>query len=149
MATWRTQLKIAAITGPGVECGATRPEAGGCHRGVWRAFGLSNPVEIAEYDATDVRLYSVVIHELAHASHYNMSRWHFKNGEEVVKESWATGVEWELTRMIYTAHTPGYSRLRYTGIVQDLIDGTDTTAISYYYYDDTRPEPSVPSEKNY
>ncbi len=146
----RTQLKIATITAPEGECGMVQGAAGCFDHKAWRAFGLSNPVKIWRYDATDRNLYATVIHELAHASHYHMSHWQFRNSEDVVIESWATGVDWELTRMVYTDYEPNYySRLRYTGIVQDLIDGTDTTATSVYYYDDMGPWSFVPSTKNY
>lgn len=38
------------------------------------------------------------------------------------------GVEWELTRMVYSTHYhPKYNRRSaYTGVVQDMIDGIDS-----------------------
>jgi len=56
----------------------------------------------------------------------------FNNTDLIVKESWARGVQRQLTRMIYSSYSPTYSRLDYTGIVQDMIDGNKTTR-SYYH----------------
>ena len=50
------------------------------------------------------------------------NNWNFGNTHTKVKESWARGVQWELTRMKYTGYTPPYFG-DYTGVVQDLIDG--------------------------
>lgn len=38
--------------------------------------------------------YRTAIHELAHASHFNMSHWHFRNSANMMQESWAVGVAW-------------------------------------------------------
>ena len=48
------------------------------------------------------------------------------------KESWARGVQWELTRMVYPSYVPLYSRKDYTGVVQDMIDGFKTTTSRYH-----------------
>lgn len=56
-----------------------------------------------------------------------MDRKTFKDTEKIVKESWAMGVELELTRMVYKSYHYPYSRLDYTGVVQDMIDEKDTT----------------------
>ena len=46
----------------------------------------------------------------------------YKNGDGIVVESWARGVQWELTRMIYPGYRPNYFG-NYTGVVEDLRDG--------------------------
>jgi hypothetical protein len=46
----------------------------------------------------------------------------FRNSSTIVAESWASGVEWELTRMIYSNYEPDYFS-DYTGVVEDMIDG--------------------------
>lgn len=72
-----------------------------------------------------------MIHETAHASHWNMDSWHYNHCDDVVAESWARGVQWELTRMIYTGYQPSYSD-PYTGVVQDMIDGIgDSVSIKF------------------
>ena len=78
-----------------------------------------------------VLLYSTTIHEMAHASHWKMSTASYNFGELKVSESWARGVEWALTRMVY----PKYKGRDYKGsgdytpIVADMIDNpaTDNT----------------------
>ena len=69
-------------------------------------------------------LYGTVIHELAHASHWELRRnnWNNGNTDPKVKESWAGGVERELSRLRYSNYQPSYNG-NYTGIVEDLIDG--------------------------
>jgi len=62
---------------------------------------------------------------LAHASHWNTEKslfLNFKNRDRKVKESWASRVQWELTRMIYPGYSPPYF-VDDTGVAQDLIDG--------------------------
>lgn len=51
-----------------------------------------------------------------------MDSWHYNHADDVVVESWDRGVQWELTRMIYTTYQPYYFS-DYTGVVQDMIDG--------------------------
>ena len=75
-----------------------------------------------------------------------MDRGNFNASERIVKESWARGVEWELTRMVYPSYSPTYSRLRYTGVVEDMIDGLKTRNSGYYW---TENNPWVKSNKSY
>lgn len=37
--------------------------------------------------------------------------------------------------MVYSGYSPSYSRLRYTGVVHDMLDG-NKNRISYYYWTD-------------
>lgn len=99
----------------------------GTHNSGWRAFGLHSPIKIYSYNRQSRDTYSTVIHELAHASHWEMDRNVFRNTDTKVKESWAAGVEWSLTRLIYPNYSRGYN-VTYTGVVVDMIDsigGTD------------------------
>ena len=59
--------------------------------------------EIYNPNNSSSQIYATTIHELAHASHWELRRgeWNDNNLETKVKESWARGVEWELTRMVY------------------------------------------------
>lgn len=78
-------------------------------------------------------IYATTIHELAHASHWDLDgRFTFYTADDIVCESWARGVQWEFTRRIYPGYSISYSRRDYTGVVQDMIDGIKTT-ISYYH----------------
>ncbi len=91
-----------------------------------------------------------LIHELAHASHWNMSGAYYSIASDIVAESWARGVQWQLTRDIYGTYYDNcieklYARRKYTGIVEDLIDG-NKTRYSYYYYSN---DEYISSEKHY
>jgi hypothetical protein len=89
--------------------------------------------------------YRTTIHELAHASHFNLSHWHYRNTDDMVKESWAVGVAWSFDRLKYpppltidfqdlrlqNAPVPrrfdvvNWGERRYTPVVIDLIDNFD------------------------
>jgi hypothetical protein len=46
-------------------------------------------------------LISVVLHEIAHASHHNKNNKHFDESTNRITESWATFCEWRLTELFY------------------------------------------------
>jgi hypothetical protein len=50
-----------------------------------------------------------------------MAWWTFQTVDERVAESWARGVQWELTRMVYPIYQNQYFG-NYTGLVEDIID---------------------------
>jgi len=129
--TWRPQMKIAAIS--------EEKDLNGQAAQWKRVLGVLNWIKMWNPQNRTQDIYATTIHELAHASHWNMARKAFNDSEKIVKESWARGVQWELTRMVYTNYTPAYSRLRYTGIVQDMIDGTKTTSSFRYYESSDNP----------
>lgn len=122
---WNPQMKIAAMY-------KTNDDANGRHAAWARVLGILNWIKIwnPKNDSDDI--YATTIHELAHASHWNMGHSDFNNTDLIVKESWARGVQRQLTRMVYSSYSPTYSRLDYTGVVQDMIDGNKTTR-SYYH----------------
>ena len=67
--------------------------------------------------------YGTTIHELAHASHCSMGTWTYEATNDKVKESWARGVQWDLSRMVYPNYDADYPNLpNYTLVVRDLID---------------------------
>jgi hypothetical protein len=113
---WKTQLKIRAYN-------ENNNDANGNHA-AWRRFlGLGSAIKIYNPQNDSKDIYATVIHELAHASHWNMDRSDFNDTESKVKESWARGVQWELTRMVYTGYKGGSTiRPRYTQVVVDMID---------------------------
>lgn len=140
---WRTQMKIRAYLKLNGKCGSSE-DAAGCHKEGRRFLGAQ--IKINQYSASSRGTYATVIHELAHAAHWNMNRSKFDDTQSKVKESWARGVEWELTRLIYPNYTTYYSRLRYTGVVEDMINGRKTRTSRYYW---TEADPWVESRKNY
>ncbi len=119
---WKTQTKIRAYLQSGGDCGSSSNSAG-CHSSGWRAFGLYSPIKIYTYQSPTIQTYATTIHELTHSSHWNMNRSAFRSSESKVKESWARGVQWELTRMIYPDYRGGATILpNYTQVVVDMID---------------------------
>ena len=66
-------------------------------------------------------IYGTVIHELAHAAHWKLSKSDYDHTSTIVAESWARGVEWALTSSEYPDFIPKYKGA-YTGVVQDMID---------------------------
>ncbi|MCX8481721.1 MAG: hypothetical protein ORN58_07365, partial [Sediminibacterium sp.] len=85
-------------------------------------------------------IYGTTIHELAHASHWEMVKNIFLNftlfTETIVRESWARGVQWSLTRMKFPNYDEKiinfYYRGNYTGICADLIDPPKIRTSNYY-----------------
>ncbi len=112
------------------------PNDWGSHCGPCNFLGLTTEIWI--YNMTlgsgnYVDLYATTIHELAHASHWAMDEVNYENmcdggvvfcsGDLKVAESWARGVQWELTRMIYPNYSGGATkRPNYTQVVIDMID---------------------------
>lgn len=116
-AVFKTQLKIRAHY-------KEDPDKNG-QTAEWRRFlGLGSAVHIFNPSRPATEIYATTIHELAHASHWNMGRVDFNRTDDKVKESWATGVQWVLTKMAYPTYN-GKSPImpKYTNIVMDLIDG--------------------------
>lgn len=112
---FRTQMKIRAYY-------QTNTEINGSHMEERRFLGLGSQIKIYNPHKNSRDIYGTTIHELAHASHWNMYRSRFDNSDKIVKESWARGVQRELTRMVYSSYSPSYFG-NYTGVVQDMIDG--------------------------
>ena len=114
----------------------------GFHNSLWyQTIGITPRIKIYNPQAQSDTIYATTIHELAHTSHWNIDRnlyneVGFEAIESIVIESWATGVQWSLTKMTYSDYDINndfYSRCFYTGIVRDLIDGTGSKK-SYHYY---------------
>jgi hypothetical protein len=124
----KVQMKISAMN-------KEDPDAAGMFQGhivKKRMFGIGNQVKIWTPGKKSSTTYSCTIHELAHASHWNMDRRSFNNSSLIVWESWACGVQVALTRMVYPKYTWKYSRRDYTGIVQDMLDGIKIQGTSYW-----------------
>lgn len=123
--TLNTQMKIAAYY-------EQNTEINGSHKEERRFLGLGNQLKLYNPQNDCDEIYATTIHELAHSSHWDMERSDFDDSNTIVKESWANGVERELTRMVYPSYSQIYSRLDYTGVVHDMVDGVKSV-ISYYY----------------
>lgn len=136
---WNTQLKLRAMY-------ESNGNVNGSHCAACGFFGLGSAIKIYNPQNDSRDIYATTIHELAHASHWNMDQSNYNSGNRIVLESWARGVERELTRQIYSSYNPHYSRLRYTGVVHDMIDGYKKRHSSYYWTEDNA---WVVSYKNY
>lgn len=112
---WKTQIKI--------RLNHHANNASGYFNRHRHFLGIDEPIDIYNPHLDNNHSYSTTIHELAHASHWNIGSKNFKDSESIVKESWARGVEWALTRMVYPNYKSDYYRQMYTGVVQDMIDG--------------------------
>jgi hypothetical protein len=93
--------------------------------------------EIYNPNNSSSQIYATTIHELAHASHWELRRgeWNDNNLETKVKESWARGVEWELTRMVYPSSKYkgrfwNTNQKDYTLVMADMIGGATTYSTS-------------------
>lgn len=113
---------------------AASGDVGGDHAPARRFLGLGSAIHIYNISRTSLQHYATTIHETAHASHWNMSSGgDYTNSADFVSESWARGVEFALTNMVYPNYQPVYGRLSYTGIVEDLMDGIGTTVTEFYF----------------
>lgn len=123
-----TQMKIGAFNY--ADSGGTNGNYS-CYR---RFLGILPAIRIYNDNRTSCQIYGTTIHELGHASHWKMNRSAYRNTDGGVKESWARGVQGELTKMQYSDYTL-YSSYRfsdYTGVVEDLIDNDGHFANNIY-----------------
>lgn len=126
--TWKQQLKIKARN-------SSDELTNGNFSSYRRFLGLGNHIHIFNQlrlpYKTSRDIYATTIHELAHASHWAMSdkegckHKHYLNAETKMVESWATGVQWVLTKMQYTDYRGKVPNSTYTNIVMDMIDSKD------------------------
>ncbi len=139
--TWKPQMKI----------GAFDKDGRANHNDDRRFLGIANQVKMYRKSGTTIRsfesLYTTTMHELAHASHWELRKGEWDNGKtsDKLQESWAMGVAWSLVRLRYPSHnwwatvtfnwmtTDGENQ--YTPLVMDLIDnsnqGASTTSRPY------------------
>ncbi|MDN5201218.1 hypothetical protein QQ008_07590 [Fulvivirgaceae bacterium BMA10] len=98
--TLKPQMKIAAYSGKGQTT----------HDDDRRFLGIPNQIKMYRKDLDDFilseeRMYNTITHELAHASHWELRKGSWDNGtSDRLKESWAVGASWALTRMRYSSH---------------------------------------------
>jgi len=119
---WKPQMKIRAHF-------EQNNDINGSHQKDFRIFGVFARIRIYNPQNSSSSIYATTIHELAHASHWELRKnnWNFGNTHTKVKESWARGVEWELTRMKYPSSKYkgrfwNTKSKDYTLVVADLID---------------------------
>lgn len=114
----------------------------------WRGLGGVLPnIRIYQRDFCQ-EYYGTTIHELAHSSHWKMAWWTFQTVDERVAESWARGVQWELTRMVYPNYQNSYFG-SYTGVVEDMIDNDNSFGDNVSGYTIREIENSLMYQKNW
>ena len=114
----------------------------------WRSLGGVLPT-IRIYQRNNCEdYYGTVIHELAHSSHWKMAWWTFQTVDERVAESWARGVQLELTRMVYPNYRNTYFG-NYTGVVEDMIDSNNSFGDNVSGYTIRQIENSLMYQKNW
>ena len=127
---WHSQLRIGAFT-------QDKGDIGGVHQNTNHFGGLVTGIKIYEYDEDSDEVCATTIHELAHSSHFEMNGsnvYEFEKTDSKIKESWARGVQWVLTRMVYPSYLGGArSTGDYTLIVSDMIDDTITNTKNFGY----------------
>ncbi|AWW30394.1 hypothetical protein DN752_09820 [Echinicola strongylocentroti] len=123
---WKPKVKISAYN-------YRNDEANGRHCKDCRFLGIGSRIKIWENTNESSGIYATTLHELAHASHWELRKNDWLATEDKVQESWARGVQRELARLRYKNYEPIYSRLQYTGLVPDLIDG-EKWSVSYCYW---------------
>ena len=117
----RTQMKLKAFN--------KSDDNNGTFNSARRFLG-GNMINLYNPSNGTMELYATTIHELAHAAHWRMivkepgtNRVRdYHNAEEKVLESWARGVQYYLTRMVYSNYRGGAASSTYTNVVVDLID---------------------------
>jgi len=118
---WKPQMKIGAFF-------ESDPNINGDYRCWARFMGILPSIRIYNPNNTSCNIYGTTIHELAHASHSNMGGRDYRNTERKVKESWARGVQWDITNMIYNnSYYVYYNLPNYTLVVKDMIDSDNYT----------------------
>ena len=114
---WATQMHIRAYN-------ETNSNANGSHCATCRFLGLGSAIKIYNPDRPSNQIFGTTIHELGHASHWNMDSNGYNNSETIVAESWARGVQWSIGNLEYPGYVPDYFT-NYTGVVQDMVDGIE------------------------
>ena len=114
---FRAQLKIEAPLGLSPD----GDNIGGKFNPTKKFLRINNPVTIYNFNRSTESIYASIIHELAHAVHWKIDNHDYRESSIKLIESWARGVERELTEMIYSSYKPYYVD-NYTGVVEDMID---------------------------
>jgi hypothetical protein len=97
----------------------------GKHCAVCGFAGIGSDIKIYFPQMLSFQIFGTTIHELAHASHWNMDANGALGAVPIVKESYASGVDWSIGNLEY----PGFYSVsyvdEYTGVVEDMIDATN------------------------
>lgn len=123
---WKTQMKLKAYN-------ETNDDVNGNFNSARRFLGMGSAIKIYNPHKDEDDIYATTIHELSHAAHWRMivqepnsNRYgDYHDAEDKMCESWACGVQWYLTKMVYNGYKGRYyssTQPNYSNIVIDLID---------------------------
>lgn len=123
---WKTQMKLKVHN-------KTNDDSNGDFNSARRFLGMGSAIKLYNPHRETVDIYATTIHELSHAAHWRMivkepdtKRYRdFHDAEDKMVESWARGVQWYLTKMVYNDYrgaTYNDKYPAYTNVVIDLID---------------------------
>lgn len=117
---WKSRVKVSVYN--------EDEDVNGSHCKDCRFAGILPRIKIYGNGNRVDEIYATTIHELAHASHWELRRnnWNDNKLSVKVKESWARGVQWAIARVRYAGYVPAYFG-DYTGLVQDLVDPIDAS----------------------
>jgi len=119
---WKTKLKVSVFD--------TSNDTNGNDCSPCRFLGMFSRIRIWSNGRTSRAIYATTIHEIAHASHWELrqNNWNFELTETKVQESWARGVQWAIGNLRYpNYYGGGTNRAKgYTQVVVDMIDGRAT-----------------------
>lgn len=135
----KPQMKIAAVY--------KEHDPGARYAHPARVLGIFNTVKIWDPQLRTSTLFSNVIHELGHGAHWNLNSYSYRKADEIVVESWAKGVQYNITKLVYPKFSLQYKRLNYTGVVQDLVDGRPLEKRSSLWWDYSKNETGSPNIK--
>lgn len=86
-------------------------------------FGTISQVKVWLPNSNSDYRYGTIIHELAHAAHWNINPIVFIEAQNSLRESWAAGVEHIVTQLEYTNYSNSYGiSPPYTDVVKRMID---------------------------
>lgn len=122
---WKTQMKLKAHNKSDGD--------NGNFNSARRFLGLGSAIKLYNPERATEELYATTIHELAHAAHWRMivkepgtNRLRdYHNAEDKMVESWAAGVQWYLTKMVYPTYEGKEPFGPYRNVVMDMIDGPE------------------------
>lgn len=122
---WKPQLKIRA------DYKNNKGNINGDFSHHLHLLRFTSAIRIYNSQRSPKHIYATTIHELAHASHWNMDNSVFWRTDTKLSESWASGVQWLLTKMVYNGYDrPSYHSF-YTAYFRDLIDPKDKYNFQY------------------
>jgi hypothetical protein len=114
---WKSSVKISLRN-------ESNSDANGSHCKDCRFLGILSSIHIWKNTSSSSGIYATALHELAHASHWELRKNNWLATEDRIIESWARGAQWALGRLRYPNYRGGATiRPKYTQIVVDMIDG--------------------------